>query len=549
MTSLKQEFFKITLQRGYVKISIPEADGYKTVRHIAKDVKQKGDIVYGGDLFLFDSEGLVVDNILYPYDRIYDVRINEHDDEIVLTFFTKNNMPTRLSRTRRGNIITFLDKIIIEEDEFIRGIIFSVKGDIDVYGEVNKDVISLFGDVYIGEGSVVRGDVATLTGRANADRGASIYGEVFTSKGRKIIRRRRFYHREDEFSFTPAFRYNRVDGAGVYGTMKYEDLDSLLPTVWFTGGYAFESERWRYETGLEQVLWRTRPLSIGGTFYRKLASEDDWLINDRENLFFTLLTTEDFKDYYEAEGGRLYTRFKPFENLTFEGGYKYEETKWIRSHRNIWSLFGGDKVFTKNFGSVPEPYRLVGIGEIDSTANAGLYAQLDFDTRDPDEPFESSAWAFTGTAEWSHPDFESDFDYRRYTVKARRYQKVNRHSIMLFRGMYGGSDGYLPMYKRFFLGGLGTLEGYKHKEFMGSRFWMFNLEYRITFPSSDISYSLLYDVGQLSNTPGFESEDEIKHSIGMALYIENDLRLSISKRLDSADDKGPKIYARLTHQF
>ncbi|MBN1213126.1 MAG: BamA/TamA family outer membrane protein, partial [candidate division Zixibacteria bacterium] len=347
----------------------------------------------------------------------------------------------------------------------------------------------------------------------------------------------------------PAFRYNRVDGAAVYGTLKYENLDSLLPIVWFSGGYAFESERWRYEAGLEQVLWRTRPLSVGGALYRKLASEDDWLISDRENLFFTLLVTEDFKDYYEAEGGRLYTRFKPLRNLTFEGGYKYEETKWIRSHRNIWSLFGGDKVFPRNFGSVTEPYRGIGIGEIDSTVNAGLYAQLDFDTRDPDEPFEHSAWAATGTVEWSHPDFESDFDYRRYTVNLRRYQKINRHSIMLFRGMYGGSDGYLPLYKSFFLGGLGTLEGYKHKEFMGSRFWMANFEYRITFPSSDISYSLLYDVGQISNTTGFEDEDEIKHSIGMALYIENDLRLSISKRLDSADDKDPKIYARLTHQF
>jgi len=454
-----------------------------------------------------------------------------------------------MASTRRGNIITFTNKIIIQQDEFIRGLVLSVKGDIEVYGEINKDVISLFGDVYIDKSAVIRGDIATLTGESEVNRRASVYGEVYSSTDKRIVHRRRFYHREDEFSLTPSFRYNRVDGAAVYATFKYQDLDSLLPIIWFKGGYAFESERWRYEAGLEQLIWHSRPWSLGGAFYRRLASEDDWLINDRENLFFTLVVTEDFKDYYETEGGYIYTRFIPLEHLTFESGYKYEETKWIRAHRNIWSLLGGDKIFPENFASVYEPYRQTGIKEIDTCNNAALYTQIDFDTRDSEEPFESSAWAATGKLEWSHPDLQSDFDYRRYTVSIRRYQKLNRHSIFLMRGMYGASDGYLPMYKRFFIGGPGTLEGYKHKEFMGSRFWMANFEYRITFPHTDISYSLLYDVGQISNTSGFESTDEIKHSVGMALYIENDFRISLSKRLDRADDKDPKIYARLMHNF
>ncbi len=549
LTNNKLEFFKITFKKNFIQIDIPEKSGYKTFRHEAGDIRIKDDIVQGGDQFAFNSEGLLVDNILYPYNKIYDTRITEQDDQITLIFYTRENMTSRVSASRRGNYITFAEKITITKDEFIRGLVLSIKGDIEVFGEVNKDVISLFGNVYIAEGAVVRGDVATLTRRAEVERNSSIYGEVFTGSEKRLIRHRRFYHREDEFSLSPDFKYNRVDGAALYATFKYEDYDSLLPTIWLTGGYAFESARWRYEIGLEQVLLRTRPLSLGGAYYRRLASEDDWLIGDHENIFFTLMTTEDFKDYYEAEGGRLYTHFKPFKNLTMEGGYRYEETNWIRAHRNIWSLFGGDKIFPKNFATVSEPYRQTGIDEIDSTTNAGLYARIEFDTRDSDEPFDRSAWAVTGTVEWSHPDLASDFDYRRYTASVRRYQKVNRHSILLMRGMYGGSDGYLPMYKMFFLGGLGTLEGYRHKEFPGVRFWMTNLEYRVTFPRTDLSFSLLYDVGQISGSTSFRETDEVRHSLEMAFYIESDIRLSISRRLDSADDKDPKIYARLTHLF
>lgn len=549
-TSSKTEYFKITLQRGYLKISVPDEEGgYTTVRHLAKDITRQDNVFYGGELFYFDEVGLNVDGVLYPYKNIYDIGVNDREKSIELIFYTKESADSKTSRTRRGNVLSFTDKVTIKKDDFVRGMIFAIKGDIDVYGEVNRDVISLFGDIYIAPDAVVRGDIVSLSGRVKAGRSASVYGEIFTGKDKEIVRRRRFYSRDTEFAFTPWFSYDRVDGAGFYGTLKYEDLDSLLPTVWFTGGYALESERWRYEVGFEQTLWRNKSLGLGGSAYRKLASGDDWYMSDEENLFFVLAVTEDFKDYYEAEGANIYAKVKPLKNLSFEGGYRYEETKWIRAHQNIWSLFGGDKIFPKNYSTVDDAYREIGIREIDSTTNGVLYAHVDFDTRDPDEPFDRSAWAVSADFEWSQPDLESDFDYRRYLVKARRYQEINRHSMILLTGVYGGSDGYLPMYKRFFIGGPGTLEGYDRKEYMGSRFWMLNSEYRFTFPGSDLSFSLLYDVGQIANGTAFEDTDDVKHSLGIAFYLENDFRVSFSKRLDTAENKDPKIYARLTHHF
>ena len=187
--------------------------------------------------------------------------------------------------------------------------------------------------------------------------------------------------------------------------------------------------------------------------------------------------------------------------------------------------------------------------EIDTTSNAALHFMVDFDTRDSEDPFSKSAVAVTGELEWSNPDLNSDFDYRRYTLSLRRYQKLNRHTMLLARVMYGGSDGYLPMYKRFFLGGLNTLRGYFTKEYMGTRFWMGNAEYRFSFPHSDLALSVLYDVGQIANDRKLDDQVDIKQSLGVALYVGSDTRVSVARRLDRSHDNEPRLYARLSHVF
>jgi len=262
-----------------------------------------------------------------------------------------------------------------------------------------------------------------------------------------------------------------------------------------------------------------------------------------------LVATEDFKDYYEVEGSEVSAEFVPLSNLTLTTGYRYEDTRWLRAHHNLWSLFGGDKAFADNFPRVDGAYRDSSKEEIDSTVNSAIFAKVDWDSRDPDNLFGRSAWHVSGELEWSSPDVNSDFDFRRYTIMARRYQRITRHTMLLVRGMYGGSDGYLPMYKRFYLGGLGTQAGYKHKEFMGSRFLMGNAEYRFKLPRTEVAVSALYDVGQIANNAPLDGDVELKHSLGLALYVGSEIRVSLAKRLDRSFDDDPQFYVRLEHVF
>jgi hypothetical protein len=545
----QQEYFEVSFSKKEIGITIFQEEKESTRFFDRKSITKTKSRVSVGDSVWFEQDQLMFEGSPYRYDQIADMRIMDTDDLVTITFFTLPGTSSQMQRLKQGNRVSFSENIVVEEDEFVRGVILSITGNIEVYGEVNRDIVSIFGDVYIGPGAVARGDIASVSGRIDVAKDASVYGEVFSGGNYGERRQHRFYCKEKAISFSGTFKYNRVDGATPYAGLRFDDHDSLLPSIWAVGGYAFESERWRYDIGLEQTLWRSRPLAIGGSFYCRLASDDDWLLTDDENLIFTLLATEDFKDYYEAEGGSIYLAFKPLKTISLETRYRFEQTKWLDAHPQLWSLFGGDKQFKPNFNRVEADFRNKSIVEIDTTVNAYLSGRIEFNTRSAEDPFDRSAWHFIGDIQWSHPDLNSDFDYRRYTIALDRYQKIHRRVMLLMRGMYGGSDGYLPMYKRFYLGGLGTLHGYKHKEFMGTRFWMANVEYRIDFPRTDLAASIFWDGGQIANDAKLGRDIEVKHSLGVGVFFGDDIRVNISKRLDRSFDDAPQVYVRFDHVF
>ncbi len=543
-----RDYFEINIEKNTITITVFEDTRSLSLSFPVTTVQKTEKRISLSDDVYFDTKGLHFRGNMYPYSSIYDTRVFGEDNIITIDFRTRSGSSGRVSRMHRGNRISFNRNLVVEEDEFVRGIVFSVGGNIEVYGEVNKDVISLFGDIYVGPGAVARGDIVTGTGKLTLAKDASIYGESYNGSGKHVKRYHRYYRKQKTVSLSGMLLYNRIDGLAPYAKITFSDNDSLLPTVWLQAGYGFASQRGRFELGLEQTLWRKRPLSFGAVFYRNLSSDDDWLLTNHENTAFALLATEDFKDYYEAEGGLLYLKFIPYQTVKMNTAYRYEETNWLDAHRHLWSMFGGDKLFRDNFSTVDSPYREHGMGEIDTTTNAFLSTTIDWKTLDKDDLFSRSGWFITQKFEWSHPNLKSDFDYRRYTTILRRYQKVNQYSMVLLRAMFSGSDGYLPMNKRFYLGGLGTLRGYKHKEYMGNRFWMTNIEYRFTYPRSNFAASVFWDAGQIANSK-LTSDIDIKQSIGVALFIGTDIRINLSKRLDRSYDNTPKIYVRLDHVF
>lgn len=511
-------------------------------------IDKKKDAVYYKKAVLFDADGLKLGDKIYPYDRITDTRIISREDDTRIDFLTSTN-EDNVRRFKKGNLISFNDVVTIEKGDFIRGTVVSVLTDVEVFGEVNKDVIALFGSVYVGQEAYIRGDVVSSAGKVTASKSANIYGEIYDLEQKKTKRHHRFYRGTERFSLDEIFLYNRVDGLQLGLRLNYNDPDSVMPRFWLGAGYAFESERWRYEFGLEQTLLSDPALSVGGRVYRQLLSDDDRKIGPCENTIFALLFTEDFRDYYEAEGGQFYIKSTPMEHLDLEVGYNYYETKWLKAHRHLWSLFGGSKLFSPNFGTVPEPLRSASIAEIDSTSNGAIYLSATYNTIDKEKPFDYSGWYLNSEFEYSHDNFNSDYDYKRFMAHAVRYQEINRYQMVIFNASYGSSNGYLPIYKRFYMGGVGSLLGYDNKEYIGTEYWSAQTAYRFRFRRSDLAFSVFWDVGQIANDRSLGSEIDTKHDLGAAIYFGSDFNISLAKRLDRSYDDNPVFYARFQHSF
>ncbi len=534
------KLFRVTLDADSVK---PQTKSFPTASLVINQTS-----VMSGKTLLFDSLGAHFGDSTLPYDQIRDVEVSDSDDGTIIRFYRSPGDLPRSQMIRRGNRISFADSITVREGEFVRGAVVTVLGNLHVAGEVNRNVVSLFGAITVSPSAVIRGDLATVRGTIIIAKTAQIYGDTYKGEKKSVAWRHRFFRQDHPVEPNARLGYDRVDGFAPYLSVAYHDRDSLLPSVRAEVGYAFASSRWRLSLGAEQMIWHNRPLWVGAEYYRSLASDDDWMLPNWENSIYAALVTEDFKDFYEAEGGTAFVRFKPIKPITFVGRYRNEQTNWLRAHRHLSSVFGGEKIFPDNFGSVDSAYREQGIKEIDTGSNVTLSAQVQYDTRHDDSLFSFSAWNNSASMEWSSTDFNSDFNYRRWVLDIRRYQVVHRYSMLLLRGMLAGSDGYLPMNRRYFLGGPGSLYGYERKELMGSRFWMVNAEYRFQIPKTEVAFGALWDMAQIANDHKLNGDIEVKNSIGAAVYFGDKFRLSVARRLDRSN-VSPEIYVRLGSAF
>ena len=544
----KSTLFELSFDNNNVSIRTKTASDSVAVTVIHDDVKVSDTEVRFSDVVYFSASGLIVKGTVISFDRISNTQITAQDGMTTVSFIEISSSSVNLKRMNEGNIISFSDPIVIDSGQFVRGLVFSVKGHVAVYGEINRDIIALFGDIKLVTGASARGNIISINGKIDVEEKATVYGEIYSGIKEYDSRPFKFYY-ENEFAAGVMLNYDRVDGLALGATASYIDGDSSLPSIFVGVGYALESKRPRHYFRAVQSISRKRAISLGGEYYRKLASEDDWLLSNPENAVFVFLATEDFKDYYETEGVSGWLEFQPQTRLKFKTGYRCDNTRWLDAKTHLWSMFGGTKLFRENFSSVGLSYRTAGEAELDSSNFGMILLQAKFDSRDFEIDFNASGWSLAGNLEWSNEGLGSDFDYHRYTLTAIRYQQITNISGIRIRGQLANSDGYLPMAKRFFVGGFGTLLGYRHKEFIGTRYWMTNTEFWVSIPKF-LSSALIvrWDAAQIANDTKLDKNAEVHNDLGFGIRITG-IRLDVSKRLDGAGDRDPRIYVRFSRNF
>ena|GEM_PF-1333004 len=295
------------------------------------------------------------------------------------------------------------------------------------------------------------------------------------------------------FDLDLASEFNRVHGLQLGPTFELESI--------YSGSkgyckflYGFSSEIWDYQFGMEKSWFRNHRSTIGVDIH-KITDTNDWeLVSDSENFIAEAILGEAWRDFYQRQGYELNFGQKLTPSTEFGIRYRddeynslektedwsllnrsyadedwYDEFRWtggrgVRS-RTIFRLDKDDKYKPEN-------------PSIDEGRMRSVIAEYMIDTRNSKKD-PANGWFNTFSIEYAGRDLGGDYDFNIYKANIRRYNRLSGNQFVTFRLKAATTDRALSELhpRRFYLGGIGTLRGYRFKEFEGDKMVLLNAEY------------------------------------------------------------------------
>lgn len=423
--------------------------------------------------------------------------------------------------------------------DFIRGSVLIVGGELTSKAEVNGYVVALFGDIELEAGSVCHRDVLAVGGKIRRDLKANIYGAYQSTESWKrsdIFKRRHRNYGHQPISWSSNWSYNRVDGLTLGAGLAFQSEDNFVPRFFADVAYGASSERWKYRLGFDHRMFDYHQLSFGASVYRQTRTADDWICTAGENTVYALLRREDFRDYYQGEGAELFVEQQINTRHTLRAEYFVEELDSLPAHPRLWALVGGSKDFRSNFSSVPEPLRgslLRGF----ASDEAAFKLSYKYQTVVDPEVESPQGWWLAFQYEHSSDAIASDFVYDRYSLEARRYQRLSDRLNFNARAIYGKVNGAPPLQRMFYLGGIRTLRGHEIKEYSGSQMALLNLEYVFNPTRTILDFAVLFDVGGVGSGERTLSEAQWRGDFGIAVIVGELFRVELTRRFNGSNDE------------
>lgn len=497
------------------------------------------------ELYIGDDK-IVIDGTEFSSDAINKMLISRSDQSPITlsaklpdTYdFETHRKTIKIDRSDSNNRIGF-SGITITGDEVVHGDVVALTGDIKIFGKVYGNIVSVLGNVFMYDGSYADGDVVAPFGTVITDGQYKIRGKLSTSDNQC---------KRHTANVNISARFNRVEGFTPLLNISVRDSKEELPKIDFNAGYGFALKRWNLDFGFKQNIGFGGPFYFGGNIYRGAYTPDKWYFSETDNTVAGLFFKEDYHDFYMRKGGRLFMGREFWKNGFVQAEYTIQANSPLTKHTNK-AIFGGHKNFRENYSTVTD----------DSVALAGLKGDLrmlglhlGWDSRiKSEEPSYHRGQYFDLTLETSGDgslgDIGGDFSYDITSMTFQHYQQLNPRQYIGFRLIGGLSNQRLPLDRRFFLGGVGSLRGYDFKEFEGNRFFLTNIDYYWEF-SNDFAMALFTDLGQIGFSQNQFQKSGLKSDIGVGLYLLDAFRLDIAQRLDDTSEK-PVVTARIETTF
>ncbi len=473
--------------------------------------------------------------------------------------------------TRKGIVITFkieegnqykigsirLTGDLIEDESSLRDRLHIAENTVFNRSAVRKDLMRL-NDLYSNQGyyyvdiypeTAIDEETLTVDINYQINQGEPVYFDRIIIAGNsktrdKVIRRQLDFFEQELFSgaklkrgISRLYRLNYFDNVAVdiiekeaenKIDLKIEVEEKPTGEFSFGGGYG-SMEKFFASASISQfnLFGRGQTLQlqgqIGGTTTQfKLSFTEPWLFDIPLSAGVDLYDwTVDYDNYtMDSRGGGLRFGYPVFKNTRFYLSNTYE----INSISDVYS-------------DAPSSIRdLLEMNEEDIVTNS-LSASLVYDTRDRViNPHEGAKHSIT--IENAGGILGGDVSFTKYTGELGWYQPLFWKTVGFLHSEGGyvheNTDGYLPDYERFYLGGMNSLRGYDWRDISireynedgllidergGDKFIQFNVEF--LFPLFSEQHGLVglmfYDTGNVFDQGDKIDFHDLRESVGFGV--------------------------------
>jgi hypothetical protein len=320
-----------------------------------------------------------------------------------------------------------------------------------------------------------------------------------------------------------AGRYNRVDGlslgllgeAALFDTKSYDHV-----RLWALGSYGLSSHKLRYALGTGRYLFGQRAM-VGYEYHDLTDTDDTWHKRGLEEGTSGIINSQATSDFFRRIGhyAFAFVHARP----EFEVGASFR-----------WDYYTSLPVVTddKLIGfKEPRPNPAIEEGRLrsvvfaagwtskgrlfpTSTAKMRSFVNRDLYLLGVTKP---EGVRVESTLELARPGFGGDYDFTRFIGNVRTHHELTPQFILDTRLIGGVTGGKPPSFKRFFLGGAGSLRGYDVKQFDGTDMAVFTLETSYLLPSRYLPSVIPFYEGGRTWGEGANPAEKWRSALGIGL--------------------------------
>lgn len=237
------------------------------------------------------------------------------------------------------------------------------------------------------------------------------------------------------------FHFNRVEGPYLgLGHTFYLDKWSVSAG----GGYAFDADQWQHDYRLGWTADQNLGLKFGIGYRDAIVKTPlEITMSNRNPTLLALGFNHDPFSYYRARGWDYTASITPIRHLTFGLGYRHQR-HYSEQVNNEYNLFDDDTPASPNHAINEGRFRSV-------SATLGLDTRRRMLDKGREYPISGGSWtrAEVGLEYAPSKVILSDVSFRRYWLDLRMQTPASGLGITTLRGFAGGSDGGLPMQRKF----------------------------------------------------------------------------------------------------